>query len=282
MKTRRVVSLTAFISFFMMILTSIILYIVPQGRIAYWADWRLWGLSKEQWSAIHINSGFLFLIFLIWHIYLNWKPITTYLKTSTRKLRIFTREFNLALVIVAVCTLGTYAEIPPFSTILDISDGFKDRAVLKYGEPPYGHAELSTLKIFTKKVGMDTSQALAALRQAGFKVNDANQTLQTLARENGVAPQELYRAIQPAVPAAKPKPEKPGIALPKNPEQGTGNLTLADFCSQYGLDPQALVQSLAAAGTTAAADMTIKEIADQNGTGPMDIYETIRAVAAKN
>mgnify|MGYP000181594178 CR=1 FL=1 len=40
MKIRKIASLTALLSFVVVIVTSIVLYIVPQGRIAYWADWR--------------------------------------------------------------------------------------------------------------------------------------------------------------------------------------------------------------------------------------------------
>jgi hypothetical protein len=40
MKLRKITSLTALLSFVLMLVTSIILYIVPQGRVAYWADWR--------------------------------------------------------------------------------------------------------------------------------------------------------------------------------------------------------------------------------------------------
>ena len=63
MKLRKITSLTAALAFVLMVLTSIILYIVPQGRIAYWADWHLWGLTKTEWGNIHINSGLLFLSF---------------------------------------------------------------------------------------------------------------------------------------------------------------------------------------------------------------------------
>ena len=57
-----------------MLLISVILYIVPQGRVAYWADWRLWGLIKSHWGNIHINLVLLFLIAVSLHIYYNWKP----------------------------------------------------------------------------------------------------------------------------------------------------------------------------------------------------------------
>jgi hypothetical protein len=79
MNIRRITSLTAALSFLLMVLTSIILYIVPQGRVAYWADWKLWGLTKTDWGNIHINLGLLFLIALFIHIYYNWKPLINYL-----------------------------------------------------------------------------------------------------------------------------------------------------------------------------------------------------------
>ena len=77
---RRITSLTALIAFIMVIITFLVLYIVPQGRIANWADWRLIGLSKDQWGAIHTNMGTLFLIAIGFHIYFNWTPIKTYFK----------------------------------------------------------------------------------------------------------------------------------------------------------------------------------------------------------
>jgi len=82
-----------------MVLTSTILYIVPQGRVTNWADWRLWGLSKTDWGNIHINMGLLFLISLFLHIYFNWKPLLSYLKNKARQVKVLTPEFNIALAI---------------------------------------------------------------------------------------------------------------------------------------------------------------------------------------
>ena len=48
MKLKRITSLTIMLAFLVMVLTGIVLYIVPQGRVAYWADWRLLGLSKTS------------------------------------------------------------------------------------------------------------------------------------------------------------------------------------------------------------------------------------------
>ena len=38
---RKIISLTTFFSFVLLILSSIMLYVVPEGRVAYWADWRI-------------------------------------------------------------------------------------------------------------------------------------------------------------------------------------------------------------------------------------------------
>ncbi len=46
-------SLIAFMvtwSFAVLTVTGIVLYIVPQGRIAYWTLWSFLGLSKDQWG----------------------------------------------------------------------------------------------------------------------------------------------------------------------------------------------------------------------------------------
>jgi len=91
-KIRQITSLTAFTSFVLMLITSLILYISPQGRVAYWADWRLLGLDKTQWSNLHINLGVLFLLAVFLHIYYNWKPILSYLKNKARELKIFTPQ----------------------------------------------------------------------------------------------------------------------------------------------------------------------------------------------
>lgn len=105
------------VSFVVLVLTSIILYIVPQGRVAYWADWHLWGMTKTEWGNLHINLGFLFLFAGLLHIFYNWEPIKAYMKNRAKELRVFTPSFNVArrtdmisvvsrLIIVASLLLG--------------------------------------------------------------------------------------------------------------------------------------------------------------------------------
>ena len=113
MKMKKLTSLVSLLSFIVTFLTSVILYIVPHGRVAYWSNWKLWGLTKEQWAAIHTNVGFLFLAALLFHLYFNWKPMISYLKNKARQFTLFTKEFNVALLITVLTTAGTYCGDSP-------------------------------------------------------------------------------------------------------------------------------------------------------------------------
>ncbi|MEZ4483304.1 MAG: DUF4405 domain-containing protein [Syntrophotaleaceae bacterium] len=277
MNMKRIASLTAFVSLFFMLLTSAVLYIVPQGRVAYWANWTLWGLSKEQWAAIHINVGILFLISLLLHTSYNWNNIELYLKDKSRQMKVFTKDFNIALVLTLVFVAGTYAEIPPFSTIIAINSQVKQAAAQKYGEPPYGHAELSSLKVFARHMDIEVTGALQALAAAGYVVNNDGQSLKEIAVANGVAPQEIYLVMLRTGGAAEEVDR-----MPRRPAQGLGKLTLQALCSKYGLKTEFIIKSLAENNIKAQENMSLRQIADQNGLSPIDVYARIWEVVDSN
>ena len=271
MKLRKITSLTALVSFLMLVASSIVLYISPQGRVAYWADWRLWGLSRTEWANIHLNLGLLLLLTTAVHIYYNWKPITSYLKNKARQVKVFTAEFNLALAITAAFILGTYFLAPPFSWVLDGADALKAAAARKYGEPPYGHAELTPLKTFLRRMNIDPQKANALLAAEGYRFGSDNQTLAEIARAAGVTPQQVFTVIQPAAaPAAEDG------QVPETPPPGMGNLTLRDLCGRYGLELDAVRSGLAETGLAVENEMSIKKIASKNGVSPMEVYSRIR------
>lgn len=97
------------------------------------------------------------------HVYLNWKPIVAYLKNRAKEVKIITTSFNVALMLSLIVGVGTYFEIPPMSTVIHFSNSIKDNASKVYGEPPYGHAELSSLKLFTKNRVLILNKVLCSL-----------------------------------------------------------------------------------------------------------------------
>ena len=276
MKYRRVTALTAFLTFSVMLVSSIVLYIAPQGRIAYWANWTLGELDKEQWGAIHINTGIIFLTALLFHIYLNWKAIKTYLKTRDRNFKVFTKEFNLALLITITCVVGTYLKIPPFSTILTFNEMLKDGSAETYGEPPYGHAEQSTLQAYCKKMNLDLQESTAKLITAGYTVDNQQLQIKEIARLNKVSPQQLLSPLTPE----RQLTEANAAEFLRIPEElsGVGRLTLADLHGQYNVDTNNIINTLKAQGIIVDTTKKLKELAEQQKINAHDLFDKIREI----
>lgn len=271
---RKIVSLAALLTGIVTVLTSLVLYISPHGRVAYWADWSLLGLNRTAWGNLHVNLGTLFLITLGFHAFYNWKPITAYLSRAKRVV-VWTPEFAVALGLTLVVGLGTYFSVPPFSSFLNLSERIKETAARTYGEPPYGHAELSPLSTLAKRLDIDPKRMLTALSQAGYPAQNDSENLLALSRRYGVSPQKLFSALTPALPAP------PAGQLPPSPPQGTGSLPLSELCARHGLDVAAIIQALAAKGITARPDMTLRQIGEANGASPADVYAQVREAAAR-
>jgi hypothetical protein len=272
MNIRKITSLTALICFVMLIVTSIILYIVPAGRVAYWSDWRLWTLSKTQWTNLHINLGLLFLLAIALHIYYNWKPIVAYLKNRTKKIVVITGEFNIALVLTIVILVGTYAMVPPFSTVLNLSESIKDAAAVTYGEPPFGHAELAPLAALAQKTGLDPQASLSGLKTAGIRFDSPQAITLDVAKANAITPKALY-AIMVAAGSA---PSATSATLPDMPPPGSGNKTLVQLTDAYGLDLLTLINGLRQEGLRIDRDQKLKTLAEENNTAPVIFYDLIR------
>jgi hypothetical protein len=272
MSLRKITSLTAFLSFIILLLTSIVLYVVPEGRVAYWSDWKWMGLSKSQWGDLHVNFGFLFVLAGVIHIYLNWKPIVLYLKDRSIKIKLVTVSFNIAMVLMVLCALGTYFTLPPFSWVLTISESFKEAGSKKYGEPPYGHAELSSLKLLSKRLGLDVDSSLKGLQNANIQFQSETQTILEIARANGLTPKDVYEAMLPKMDETSVR------KMPEFPQPGLGKRTVSEVCATYGLNIPTIINGLAQNGIEAKPEMTFKEVADSSGVSAPDLYAIIYTV----
>jgi hypothetical protein len=279
MNMRRAVSLTLLISLIPLLITSVVLYIVPEGRVAYWSDWKMLGLTKTQWGNIHINLGWLFLLAGLLHLYLNWKPILLYMKNRAKELKVFTVEFNISFFLTVFCIAGTLMGIPPLSTIIDFGTSFKEVAAQKYGEPPYGHAELSSLQMLSRRTGLDLKEVMAELSAAGFKNEGEQQTVLEVAQLNKVTPKEVWQIMQKAKPEAVAG-ERP--VFPDVPFPGFGRQTLTEICNTYGFDCKNIIAALKDEGIVTEGNQTIKDIAGHNNTDPHHLFELIRTVVISN
>ena len=123
---------------------------------------------------------------------------------------------------------------------------------------------------------LDLAKSLELLNKAGYTVEDGTITLAAIGRQYHIPPQLVYETIKPAKIANAKKSDPK--SLPESPVPGTGSLTLADFCTQHKLNMKRVVRELKKQGIEASEELTLKEIAANNSTGPHDIYERIKTI----
>ncbi len=192
---KKITSLSLGFSFIIMSITGVVLYFVPKGKVAYWADWHIFGLSKSQYGDLHTTSMVTFLIFGILHIYYNWKPIVSYLKDKSKKISFTKKEFLIAFGINLVFVVGTLYMVQPFKGFLDMQTAIKNHWTKEYGLPPYGHAEETKLKRFCFKMDIDYEAASIVLKENGIKFK-ADETLLSIGQNNNISPSAIYELIE--------------------------------------------------------------------------------------
>jgi hypothetical protein len=270
MNARKTTSLTALLSFILVILTSAVLYVAPQGRVAFWGDWRYLGLAKETWKAWHTNIGLLFVLSALLHITINLKVLASYLVNKSKQVRPFNANFNLALGLVAFISITTLLQLPPTNSLQTLNHTLKRGAAAKYGEPPYGHAENSTLKSFCRRMGIQLNQAEKQLTDKNLSFS-SDETLAQIAKKNRTTPQAIYSLINPAEEESDTLP-----AIPRKPGFGFGRKTLKEVCENYELDITATKAHFEALGIRVQPEQTMKAIAKENDTEPIILFEALK------
>lgn len=128
----------------------------------------------------------------ILHVYYNFKPIKTYLSNEAKELVIATKEMILATILTIIFIVGTLMTVPPFTTFLSLGESAKEYWVKIYEEPPYNRAELSSLKQFIKKTGLDETKAIQALKDSNIVFSGLEEKLVDIAKNNNKSPNEIY------------------------------------------------------------------------------------------
>ncbi len=293
MKIRRVVTLTVFLSFLCLALSGIFLFLSPQGRVAYWSGWTLLGLGKDQFSAIHTTFMVLFLTVGVWHIVLNWRPITGYLKDRSRKVRLFTPESSTAMALALLFLLGPLTGLPPFKQFLDAGEKVKAHWENKSGSPPWGHAEENTLQRFCRGmedferlehgrlVTIDCEVALDHLREQGLSVEGLRQPILEIAQANDITPQEVAAVVLEVAVAREPEGGEEVLDDPLGdgrylrPYSGLGRLTMVEYAEEFGHDLTEILRILSSRGLDLDPETKLRDEARRFDLSPEEIIELL-------
>ncbi len=275
-------SFTAFIvtwAFLVATATGVVLYIVPQGRIANWVDWRLLGLLKEDWGNIHLVFAAIFIVGGILHLYFNWKPFKKYLAERISGHLQPKKELLLSLAISLLLIVGAINQIPPFNYYFELNEWAKQALVTSPEvEPPFGHAEELSLAGFAKRQNIDLEKAIEEIRAKGIRFEGVRQSIGEIAHANGMNAMQLYGMIRPF--EAKPEAVRDTTFTAEEVEDrfggtGIGRKSLATICQSLGLPVQTVVDTFSGAGIKATRDETMKTIADRHELDPIELMKVI-------
>ncbi len=244
--------------------TGIMLFICPHGKVAYWNNWHLFGLSKDQYGQLHTTSMIVMLLFGILHIFYNWKSIVNYMKDKNKKISYTQKEFLIALTINLLFIIGTIFLIQPFKSFLDFEENLKDSWTKTLSEPPYGHAELTKLRIFCKKVGVNYNTAIINLKSKNI-IFKTNEKIINIAKENNLTSAKLYNII-------KPKNISKKNSIPSK----LGKKTLQELNNMGNIKLNKAIHILQQKGIKNISKKSkIKDIADKLNITPREVYKLI-------
>jgi DNA-binding phage protein len=250
------ISFGLLIAFVMLLVSGVILYVSPPGRVANWTDWRMLGLTKRGWMAQHTIFGFTFAILSLCHLFLiNWHAFLSYLKAKATKSLNHPVELLAILMLAALFGAGTFYGIQPFSGILEFGDGISNSWESKEKKAPVAHAELMSLVELSLQPGLggDAGALKTKLVSASLKVDSEKQTLAEIAAANGMTAEKVYEIIAPA-----------GNEKHKLQGEGFGKKTLQQVADEAGVSSTSLKLALHQQDVEAETDMTLKTIAEKN------------------
>ncbi len=275
-------SLTAFLvtwSFAVLTLTGLVLYVVPQGRVAYWVHWSLLGMEKEQWAWVHMMFGGVFIVTGILHLYFNWKPFKKYFAERSQGIFQIKQEVVVSLLLTAAIFSLSVFNLPPASWVFDLNRTIKDSWVTHPDlEPPFGHAEEVSLAGMAKRMDLELEPALAALKEAGIRFDSQRDSLEKIARANGITPMAIYAVIRrfERQPAPLPKAGLTAEAVEARfSGTGLGRKSLQELIGKTGVPEAIALDRLRTAGMADPSAGNVRELADRHGLSPIDIVKII-------
>lgn len=271
-------------SFILETISGIVLYFVPPGRVANWTNWKLWGLTKQGWGAVHTILGYVFLIFALLHIYFNWKPILSYIKQKIRGGLRMRTEMTISVVVTLLITGLTIASIPPFSSIMDLGEFLKNSWEDNRSQPFVPHAELLTLHEFTRQVDIPLDEALRILQAKGVEVDDPGAEVADIAAKNSISPAQIYAFLSSGLSVEAKQKVDSRVAGTQGRGAGAGGggfgwKTIEQIAVELNVPIEKVMAILKEAGIDAKKTDIIRDAAEKNDRRALDLVNLIKEKA---
>ncbi len=276
--TRALVTTILAWSFAALLVSGIVLFIAPPGRVAHWSGWRLAGLTKSEWQAVHTLTAVLFMAGGLFHILkFNWGPLKAYVRRSREAMSPFRGPVIAGTLLFALTLAGTLAGVPPFATVMDLGEKATNAWSTPDREPPVPHLELRNLEQVAADRGVPVTGVQRFLASRGLTAVRPEATLREIAEANGTTPSGIWSLLK-ELPGAPDRPTVPGGDTSSR-GGGWGRLTVTEAADRLGLAPADVLRNLRVSGIVASGDDTIRELAARLGRTPAELVETMKGRA---
>lgn len=266
---RALTSVYMVVSFIVMVISGLILYIAPPGRVANWTELTILVLRKDQWQSVHTIFTFLFILVGGLHIYYNWKPILTYFRTKMQSGFKLRKELLLSSVFAVVVFSLVLANVPLFKTVMDLGEKFSDSWSDDSSEPPVPHAEEMTLSEFANIVSTDVNAMIKKLQDNGILNVSENSVIKSLAEENNITPQQIYDKINADKQSVGEIQLQSGI--------GYGRKTIPELCEVLQITQESALANLSKYNLSIDLSKKVKDIASDNDILPIELVKMIQS-----
>ena len=189
-------------SFLFTAVSGIVLFLRPEGSLARWTEWAVFGLDKKRWEAVHIVFVVVVLVASLAHVWLNWRPLVNGVfhpasQRSDGGPRVgVTREVVVALVIGVMAFSAAIVPWQPAAALNGLRTLIKDGRFSARVQPPVPDTDKLTIRDLCRTLSWDEQRAVDLARARGIDIRDLTQTVASVAKRHRVTPEAVYIALR--------------------------------------------------------------------------------------
>jgi len=186
-------------------------------------------------------------------------------------------ELITSLLLIVIFFIGTAMNIPPFSSIMNLSEKFKNSWEESQKKPFIAHAELFSFDVFLREIGISKEAAFEILKEKGIEIKDQNLTIKEIAKDNKIAPVEIYNILIKGLSPEEKEEAKRIQGLNRTSSgQGYGWKTIEDIAKDVGIPVEKAVEILRSKGISVRKGDMLKTVAGKYSRRPVEIVELIK------
>jgi hypothetical protein len=140
---RGLVTLLVVLSSIVMLISGVVMFVAPSGRVARTVSWTMMGLDRAQWQTLHLSFAVVFVGSGLIHLGFNWRGLLHHLRNRVSKHLTLKWEAVIAVVATIWVVISAILMLPPAGSLHELNEYFRrtfwtDASIAKdTGVPPF-------------------------------------------------------------------------------------------------------------------------------------------------